>query len=536
MSRKKPSSEFVSPSLSYFPIARAKEPSPEALQTEVGTRGQINAIENTYLWGRGDNLPLLILDAIAESPTTTSCLGTVEMFIRGGGFTDDGIGKMVVDKDGTTLDEFHAQLCANLTNLRGFAVNFQFDGASKITNSYAVGTEGIRLVAPPEGGKSVNTLKHNPYWGMAETYKPEYTFAYPVWNKATIKEDVKKYGTKFMGQMYLYGKPRAPYKHYPVPKFWSGKKWIYSDAKIATYVDELLGNGFFQSVLMQVIGDPNLMSKNPRLQKKVLQSDGVTYKMEPTHTVGEEFNMQMSANFSGVQKAGTAFVKWVTNKEQAVDLQEFPTNADFAFVEGVILNTMRSITVATQVPAVLANLPNSVSSLAGQDAIKNAIEFMQSATESDRITLENFYNTVLIPNLQTTTSARVKIKNYIPISTQVTVQKEIWEWMNDAEKADFVTTNVPSVKVIRTIAPLAPVAPTLPVDPNNPTPAPTEAPAINENLKNLKISDINRVMSIVGKYDKGQITIEQATQLLTGYGFSAEQITAWLTPTNGVLV
>lgn len=534
MSRKKSSSEFVSPSLSYFPIARAKEPGPEALETEVGTRNQINQSENTYVWGRADNLPMLILDAIAESPTTTSCLGTVEMFIRGGGFVDPGIGKMVMDKDGTTLDEFHAQICANLTNLRGFAVNFKFDGGSKITSAYPVGTEGIRLVAPPEGGKTVTKIKHNPYWGMIESYRKEFTYEYPVWNKATIQQDVKELGTKFMGQMYLYGKPRSPYKHYPVPKFWSGKKWIYSDAKIATYVDELLGNGFFQSVLMQVIGDPNQMSKNPRLQKKVTQTDG-SIKIEPTHTVGEEFNMQMSANFSGVQKAGTAFVKWVMNKEQMVDLQEFPTNADFAFVEGVILNTMRSITVATQVPAVLANLPNSVSSLAGQDAIKNAIEFMQSATESDRITLENFYNTILIPNMQNSTQSRVKIKNYIPISTQVTVQKEIWDWMNDAEKADFVTTNVPSVKVIRVIAPPAPAVAPVPVDPNNPTPAPTEPPAVNEALKSLKASEINRLSSIVGKFAKGQLTYDQAKQLMASYGFTEEQIAAWL-PTNGVLV
>ena len=74
-------------------------------------------------------------------------------------------------------------------------------------------------------------------------------------------------------------------------------------------------------------------------------------------------------------------------------------------------------------------------------------------------------------------------------------------------------------------APVGPgVAPIDPaVDPSAPQPN-----QVDENLKGLKVSEINKITSIVRKFQKGQLTIDQAKQLLSGYGLSEEQQTAWL--------
>lgn len=502
------------------------DPSPQALEREKGTLSQINQKEGTYEWGgRADNLPLLILDAVNESPVTTSCLEKKESFMRGSGFTDPGLEALEIDADGTTLWDLHCHLVHNVTYLRSFSTNFKFDDYGKITLTYCIGTETTRLVAPNEGSQTIDFIKHNPYWGVKGLFKDEFTTRYPVFDLDKVGAQMEEMSVDFPGQLYWWGEVRSPYKFYPIPKYWSGQKWIRSDAKIGTYVDELLDNGFFQSVLMQVVGNPNEMSKDPRQMKEVTGKDGVKRK-EATKTVYEEFNDKMSANFSGVKKAGSVFVQWLSNMQEALKLQEFPTNADFDFVSGTAMEIIRHITIATQVPGVLANLPDTTSPLSsGGDAIEVATEFMQGITMSDRVMMENFYNTILLPNLQKPVTQKVKIKNYVPVRKQITVPDKIWDWLNDQEKADFVKNNVPGVTLFRNPAQL-----TAPITTTTETP-PVETTAIDENLKGLKISEINRISSILKKYNTGALTLEQAKQLLASYGINDDKQTAWLTPT-----
>jgi hypothetical protein len=53
---------------------------------------------------------------------------------------------------------------------------------------------------------------------------------------------------------------------------------------------------------------------------------------------------------------------------------------------------------------------------------------------------------------------------------------------------------------------------------------------VDENLKSMKVAEINRILSIVRKFNAGQLTMEQAKQLLSGYGLNEEQQSAWLNP------
>jgi len=46
----------------------------------------------------------------------------------------------------------------------------------------------------------------------------------------------------------------------------------------------------------------------------------------------------------------------------------------------------------------------------------------------------------------------------------------------------------------------------------------------------MKVSEINRIMSFIKKYQSGKLTLDQAKQLLSGYGLTEEQQTAWLNP------
>jgi len=303
--------------------------------------------------------------------------------------------------------------------------------------------DSCRLGAEPDTNK-ISCLKYNPYFGTRE-YNGRYTTPYPLFDPAKLKQDIAIYGDKFEGQAYFFGTKRTLFKHYPLPKFWSGKKWIYSDAKFATYIEKLLDNGFFESVLMKVIGDPNRPSNHPDAMKEIVGEDGVKRK-ESVKTEGQMFNDMMSKNFSGVEKAGKVMAFWSLNKDQSISLEAFPTNVSPDLVSGALLETIRMIAISTEVPAILANLPNSLSSLAsGGDALKNAVEFMQANTAPKRAQLEKFYNNVLIPNLETKTKATVKIQQYSPVTTTVTVDDKFWDVLSPQQKKEFVKQNIPGI-------------------------------------------------------------------------------------------
>lgn len=507
---------------------------PEALERDIVKDQQTRFDEETILWGDlDDSLPIRILQAVNQSPTTTSCLGKVADYMQGSGFSDPGLMKMVIDQDGTTLWDYHARMCDYMAKLEGFSTRFTFNREGNITQAFMIGAESCRFVKPSHTqSRKINKIKYNPYWGTA-LFSQNDTKTYNLWepNQTLRYQEITEAleaGVNYSGQVYFFGNPRAPYKFYPVPKYWSGKEWIYVDGQTQIFIKKLLDNGFFESALITMIGDPTQPSKNPKYQKKKTGTDNVVRTEQDGTTVGQEFSEMMSKSFSGSDKAGKAMVLWAMNKDSSPTVQAFPTNTNFDTLNGTVNNAIRGITIATEVQAILANLPQQGSSLGSDgDSMRMAVELMQARVKEPQNTLEQFYNTILLPNMAEKTGARVKIVNHTPLSNQIQVPDKVWEWMNDEEKAAFVRANVPVVTVIRT-----PTAPAPVVDPN--APPPEEAKATGA-LKDLKMSEVNRVTNIVNKVAKGKLTRAQGVQFLKDYGFTDEQIKDWLPEEEGLV-
>lgn len=511
--------QYTSPHISVYPINPQAKAEPQALETEIVTYGQIRPDEHTLIWGLDDALPLHILNAIAESPTATNCIGKIEAYTKGSGFADSGLQDMVINNDGNTLWDLHSAICQYYTPLDGFAVNFKYNMKGKIMQAFNMALDSCRLAAQVDSNQ-VNCLKYNPYFGTRE-YQKRFTSDYPLFNLENVRQEKDIKGYK--GQAYFYGTKRTLYKHYPVPKFWSGKKWIYSDAKFATYVDKLLDNGFFESVLMKVIGDPNKPSQHPDAMREITGDDGVKRK-ESYKTEGQIFNEMMGKNFSGVEKAGKVMAMWALNKEQSVSLEAFPTNVNPDLISGTLMETIRMIAISADVPAILANLPNSLSSLAsGGDAIKNAVEYMQAGTEPRRNVLENFYNNILLPNFEgSSKKAKVKIKQFNAFTTHVTVDDKFWSVLSEQQKKEFVKANIPGMAdLIKDDA--------IVIDESTGEPLTPEETQVNEKLTNLTGKQQIQLNRIARQFDKGVITFEKAAMLLKqGFGFSDLDVNTWL--------
>lgn len=506
---------------------------PEAvIKREVSTQSQINRQEDTLIYGDGDNLPLRIAQVVNESPAASACTKTKAKYIKGSEFSNRDLMRIKVDKYGTTLWDLHTKLSDMLALFEGFAVNFKFDANGGITNSFVLSFESVRLSKPDTYG-FITSVKYNPYFGVQE-FKKEFTTCYPVWDKQEVLNQIEEEGTKFNGQVYYYGKTSPLYRFYPVPDYWSAKNWINIDGKIQEFHASNLEKGFFQTVVWNIIGDPSKESPNPEHWREYTEN-GVKRKKSTT-TQGKAFTEMMTEAFAGAQKSGGGIGLWSQNVDTATKFTAFPTNQNHDLFTALQDLTTKNITIAFQTPGILANISEGTNLGSGGSEIQKAIELMQSNTKEDRNRLEQFYNEVLLPNLAEPVSEKVEIVNYNPVTVPVEIDDKFWEAMDADERRDFMRKNVPGVtlKEAVVVATAAPVEP-LP-DGSMPVVETQPVQQTNEALKNLKIADLNKIQKIVARYNlyladnsntKG-VTYEQAKQMLAPFGFTEEELNAWL--------
>lgn len=485
---------------------------PQNLKREIATNNQKNWSEDTIIYGEDDALPLRIAQAVSESPAASSCIDTIAQFIKGATFTNPDLLSVKVDEWGTTLWDLHCQLADSLATFWGFSVNLKFNRNGRITNCYPMSFESCRFKKPEENSPVITCIKYNPYFGTIE-YKHEYTKEYPVYDPKKLMNQLQV--PDFPGQVYYYGKTSPLYRFYPVPRYWSAKKWIYIDAKIQEAHSENLDNGWFQSVLMNVIGDPNAPSQNPKYKEEYEDSTG-NKRTRSTKTVGEEFNEQMSAAFSGSKKMGSVQVHWSLNDNTATKVTAFPTNANADLFLALQDLTTKNITIGTKVPSILANISDGVSLGSDGNEMQKAVELMQSRVIEWQQKLMSFYNEVLLPNLLVPVTEKVEIVHFNPISEPITIDDKFWEVLSDQEKREFIKKHLPGVIIESEAVPGQEQATAAPAE---------EGVEINDNLKNMTGKQQQQFLRIIRQFSQGKINQQQASVLLKGsFGFSDDEI------------
>lgn len=504
---------------SPYPVLFHRASSPDGLEREATTLAQKDFTENTLRWGDKNDFPLVLAKYVQDSPAASACISTRAKFIKGAGFSDPDLMKIKINKNGQTLWDLHCVLSDSLALFEGFAVNFKFNEAKGIINTYNLALENCRFVKPDDDlATNITHIKYNPYFGTTD-YQTKYTKEYSLWDPENLEQQINKKGTKFTGQVYYYGKTKPLYRFYPVPDYWSAKKWIYVDGKIQESHAENLDNGFFQSVIIQMIGDPSQKSKNPKYMKRVANADGTT-RLEPDKTVGEEFNDMMSSSFSGSKKAGTALVLWALALEKTAKIDAFPSTANADLFLALQDLVTKNITIATKTPGILANISEGVSLGSNGSEIQKAVELMQSNTVDERMKLTQFYNEVLIPNIQIEgqkikKNAEVKIVNFNPITVEVKMEDKFWNVLSAQEKRNFVRQNISSVELEDDVPQTDAEGNELP---------PGEGIQLNDTFKNLTGRQQQQFLRIIRQFDKGQITKEVATIQLKSFGVSDNEV------------
>lgn len=402
----------------------------------------------------GDNFLLKLSKLVYESPAASSCISVIADFIEGDGFSVEEIGDMLVNNQGQTLSDIHHLLSESLALYEGFALNIKYTPAAKVAQIYFVPFENCRLGLPDSTGL-ISTIKYNPYFGTS-LYRVQNTEEYDTFNPdpAVIAKQIAEKKSKYKGQILFWGSTRALSRFYPKPQYYAAKYWMEVDARIGEYHKNNLASGFLQSVVMKLIGDPNAPAMNPG--DTVYDSDNS--KQEAIKTLAEVLDETLGEKFSGTERAGAILTMWANSKEEWPVLEPFPSSVNAQLLDALQSITTKNITIATKVPAILANIHEGVSLGGDGNTIQAATKLMQTRSAKWQALLESHYKRIFRNWVKPVTDD-IEIVDHNPFPQADAIDPMIWADLNPETKKKYIQENT-NIEWVDPVAAPAQVNPT----------------------------------------------------------------------------
>lgn len=410
------------------------------LVRQEATPAQKDYWKEIIRYGVDDNFPLRLARMVQNSATASSCIDTKADFIAGNGFSDSALGVRVVNQQKQTFQDVHIANAASWSLFEGFAVNVKYDVEGRISELYNVPFEYCRFKIPDENGV-IRKILVNPYYGTGE-YRPNYTKEYDTYNpdrKVVLAQQAAQ-GPKYRGQIAYIATTNAMSRFYPNPAYFSGcQYWMQIEEAIGGFHKNNIDNGFFQSVLFKMIGDPDQPSSHP--DDQIWNETRQVFEPDPKKTIGMRFSEEMQ-KFSGWEKAGNIMVQWAQAKDQMPELQAFPSTTNSELFKTIQDLATEIIARATKVPAVLANIQSGASLGGDGNNIRASVKLMQQRVIRAHATLQAFYNDVL-RNMQQPYLSPVNILHYDPYPEQKSqaVDPLIWAALTLEEQRNWIKNN-----------------------------------------------------------------------------------------------
>jgi|SRR6478609_3875383 len=409
----------------------------KGLRRQEATPAQKDLAKDIIRYGENDNFPLRLARLIQQSPTASSCIDTKIDFIQGGGFSDDALKSLPIGSNGLKFNDLHAHCSDSYGTFEGFAYQILWNLKGNITEIRTVPFEYCRLGIPDKNG-NINKIHVNPYYGTGE-YNIRYTKEYDVYNPKLVARQQEEQGTKYKGQIYWFGTTGPMSRFYPVPKFYSCHSWMAIDEAIGGFHEHNIENGFFQSVLFRMIGDPMQPSEHP--DDMVWNATSNQYEPNPKLTQAYRLNIEMQ-KFSGWDKAGNVMVQWGASKEELPDIVDFPSTTNAELFKTLSDLTTENIARGTKVPAILANIQSGASLGGDGNNIRASVKLMQQRVVKIHSLLIPIYQE-LLSHLEKPYTAPINILHYNPFpeADYKSVDVNIWNALTMPEKRNWIKKN-----------------------------------------------------------------------------------------------
>ena len=356
----------------------------------VNTRVSISDSKGYIEFGAKDSFPNFLLDSVDGSHTASSCIDTLNKFIKGSGFEQESLSKLKINPE-ESFSKFHNGISQDEGYFEGYYINVRYNPLGVANYFKKLPFDLCRLGIPNKEDGKISHIYYNPYFGTSD-YKPEDTVIFPVYNPNTAIAEMKDIvdlnkdlpedeELEYKGQILFVKEDRPQNKFYPIPYYWSGYRYFEIERKVGELHNTNLDNNFFLGGILKMVGDPN-----EAFETKT-DSDG---NEVTTKTVGEAFNDKMKT-FSGSDESGTMMVLWSDVKDEFPEIEAFPTGANDSLYNTMQGLAIDAIVIAVNVLPVLANV-KIAGSLGGNQEIANAVAVMNGKTVDKRTKLEATYD------------------------------------------------------------------------------------------------------------------------------------------------
>lgn len=453
-----------------------------------------NDASDRYFYGQFDNLPNTIIASVDNSGTATACAGRLAEFIEADGFIQEGLDEVKANKK-QTLKTLVGEAAANLSYLKGFALRVVFNNAGQIVKIFSEDVKNIRRV---KGGFEINPLMGEIGKRDAETFwVPEFDLDRdPAERRRLIVNQVNQYGEQKGELVYVFKKGMGRYYDiYPVPDFYSSIEDVIADGKISQLELRNITQGF---------RTPVIISTGP-IDDQTEDEDGKTPQ--------DYFDEQLE-NFTGEDASPMLHLKGATEDFK-------PTVTTINIAEILDQTEKASERIAKRV-ARLFRVPDILIGMAREGQLGNAQE-LKNQMSLFALTVYRLQDMIkqgfeqIAPLLALPGMERLGEAPDFTLSTLRPfdhLPAEVLNRLNEGEIRELFEIDLEASPEN-----VAPVDPALAIS----------KPEANSNLANLTGRQLQGIQRIVRKYNKEELSYDQAAQLLvSGFALTDEQVAVWL--------
>jgi hypothetical protein len=502
-----------------------------------------------YLYGQFDDLPNRIVEDLNNSGTATLALRRLHQFIEADGFIEDYTYNRKANSQ-QTWGELLNPIIENKTKTGGFALRLFFSTNNKIASVKCVPITWIRRRS---SGFVVNPLMGEVGRNSSlDEYIPEFDpTPDPKQRMKRINEEIKKHGYQ-VGELYYCFEPKLGrnYHVYPVPDFYSGIEDIQSDAKISTLELTNIAQGWRAQVVIATKKYDNLNE----------DEHGMTER-DHFHETIDDFVGEDAARVMHLEANNADEMPQVTilDNKEIVDMTEKST-----------IRVGEKVCRLIGVPPILCGF-NKAGQLGNVQELKNTIELFNMTITG----IQNFITSklnYLKPYMEGGDQLNFELTklnpfNFLPDFVMQKLSDEELRDMfgleqtitdNDEEIAsrfsEFGVGGVQGILGIQTAVSDGTISLSAGVtvlkviygftdensikmlggsgntiDESVIIEEQSKQPQTNDTLTNLTGRQMQNVQRIVRKFNKGELTFEQAGVMLKdGFGFTDDQVNVWL--------
>lgn len=487
-------------------------------------------------WGLDNLYPQTCEELVGRAFTLKAVMDKVTDFLNGEGIEDEDIGSIIVNEEGQTLNDIVNLVAEPYAKYKIISLHIGYDLNYEISSIRYIPVKYLRFGLPDSEG-CVTKIKYCTNWERDFRMSNQRVIeTYDIYNPdpEVVAEQIDEAGgiEEYKGQMVFL-----------TPELWQYPKATFdpifdqaqTQAEIATSRLAGLQNSFVALMAVVIPGEAESDDEEDDVSE-ILQ------------------NKMGSKNFGSTigfrDKTGMRKANEIFQSLTPPNLDKLFDSTDQASKDAIMENEA--------MPKELLGV-RPESGMFNQDNMEQAYIYFNAMTKNRRNKLASFF-TVLMMHWNDPVKKAIKIKpqqysskpiisaeqmQYAPMATEgilkvqaainggqyayesgIAILIEMYGFVEDIARKVLLPKGVLVAPSVDPITGKEPAAPAPIVDPNQP-PAPVRQ--VNPHLQNLNAQQHMQVKRIVRDFKKGQLNQNQAQQqLVQGFGFTAEEATAYL--------